>query len=51
MLLEAARRKGFRLAAIGQTVTRLQDWGQMFRAVQEVHATADYSEEGEYEYA
>ena len=53
MILEAARRKGFRLAAIGQTVARLQDWSEMFRAVQEVHATADYApeEEGELEYA
>jgi hypothetical protein len=49
MLLEAARRKGFRLAAIGQTVARLQDWSQMFRDIQDVHATADYSEETEYE--
>jgi len=29
----------------------LQDWSELFRATQEVHATADYSEEGEYEYA
>lgn len=51
LLLEAARRKGFRLAAIGHTVARLQDWSEMFRAIQEVHATADYREEGEYEFA
>ena len=51
MLLEVARRKGFRLAAVGQTVNKMLDWSEMFKSAQAVHATADYSEEGEYEYA
>lgn len=50
-IVEVARLRGFRIAAVGQTVARLQDWSQMFRQVQEVHATADYSEEDEYEFA
>ncbi len=52
MILEVARRKGFKLAAVGKTVARIQEWSQYFKAVQEVHATADYAEdEDDYEYA
>ena len=51
ILLEVARRKGFRLAAVGKTVTRLQDWSTLFTNAQAVYATADYVEEEELEYA
>lgn len=44
-LFEVARRKGFRLAAVGKTVARLQDWSQLFNGAQDVYATADYAEE------
>lgn len=50
MTVEVARIKGFRLSAVGQTVSRLQNWSEMFQKIQDVHATADYAEE-EPEYA
>lgn len=45
LLLEVARRKGFRLAAVGQTVARMQDWSALFQSAQEVYATEGYAEE------
>lgn len=45
MLVEVARRKGFRLAPIGQTMNRMEDWDAHVQATQEVFATADYSPE------
>jgi hypothetical protein len=45
MLLEVARRKGFRLAPIGQTVIRHDDWERMVDRTQAVFETADYGVE------
>ena len=50
MILEVARRKGFRLAATGQTVAKLQDWSALFNNAQSVYAAEGYQEE-EYDYA
>ena len=48
MLLEVARRKGFKLAPVGQTVHKHNDWTEQVKQVQAVYeevATGGYSEE------
>jgi hypothetical protein len=46
MLLEVARRKGFRLTAVGQTVHRGADWDKIVAKTREVYDTNNqYAEE------
>lgn len=53
MLIEVARRKGFRLAAVGQTIHRTQDWEKEVRKVQDFYETDQFQPEeiGEEEMA
>jgi hypothetical protein len=45
MLIEVARRKGFRIAAIGETAKTIQQSSEVFAAQQIMFENADYSEE------
>jgi hypothetical protein len=45
MLIEVARRKGFRIAAIGETAKTIQESSDVFTAQQVMFENADYSEE------
>ena len=49
MLVELARRLGFRLAAIGQTINRGVDFSKTLNKVQDVYTNVDYSPEEQYE--
>jgi len=44
-LQEVARRKGFRLAAIGQTILRSHDWEKEVKKVQEFYESEQFQEE------
>ena len=43
MLLEVARRKGFRLTAVGQTVHRSKDWSDQVAKSQEIYDSKEHS--------
>jgi len=45
MLLEVARRKGFRLAPVGKTVNRHDEWNRIVEQTQSVFSDAGYVEE------
>jgi len=49
MILEVARRLGFRLAPIGETITRQQDWESTVKNTHEVYHSVDYTESEEFE--
>lgn len=48
-LSEVARRLGFRLAAVGQTVHKHEDWNERVKKSQAVYANVDYQQEEELE--
>lgn len=51
IILEVARRLGFRLVAIGETVNRHEDWNKTVASTQNVYSEVTYSEDEEYELA
>jgi hypothetical protein len=48
-LSEVARRRGFKLAPVGQTVTRYENWSEQVKKTQEVYSTAAYEEDETFE--
>jgi hypothetical protein len=47
ILIEVARRKGFKLAVVGETVKRVQEVEKVFEQSQEVFAEINYSQDNE----
>lgn len=48
-LSEVARRRGFKLAPVGNTVNRYEDFSQHVRKAQEVYSTVNYEDEETFE--
>jgi hypothetical protein len=48
-LLEVARRLGFRLAAVGETINKGKEFSEVVAKTNDVYATVDYSAEEDYD--